>query len=208
MITTWRRVWLILLTPFVYAPLATAHTSVAGIAQHPEVLRMAYGYSTSHAADEAALGACREAARKAKLSAQDCGVAHRANSPGWTAVVCAPDARDCGMASGLDSKEGAFAAARDLCSGTYPGRCTTNFMAFYDSFEPPTPPKSQQKKPPAQPTLTASCLPPRGETVRYRYSCHNADCVRTYENGCQEKFQAPYCWNPLHEKFEFMPDGC
>ena len=49
---------------------------------------------------------------------------------------------------------------------------------------------------PEQKTVAAapagkSCQPPAGRTLRYSDRCYNGDCTRTFENGCQVRFQAP-----------------
>ncbi len=56
--------------------------------------------------------------------------------------------------------------------------------------------------------LGKQCSPPTSGTVRYRYSCNNGDCLKTYENGCTIRFQAKQCFNPFTNQWEWKPDGC
>lgn len=53
-----------------------------------------------------------------------------------------------------------------------------------------------------------NCEPPAGQPLRYRDSCINGDCVRTFNNGCQKHFQAPYCYDLLQGRWDWKPDGC
>lgn len=52
------------------------------------------------------------------------------------------------------------------------------------------------------------CSPPKGNSQQYKDNCQNADCVRTYSNGCQKKFTAPSCFDPLQNQWVFKPNGC
>lgn len=52
------------------------------------------------------------------------------------------------------------------------------------------------------------CQPPAGSVLRYSDSCRNGDCVRTFENGCQRKFQAPFCFDTIQQRWTWKPDGC
>lgn len=65
---------------------------------------------------------------------------------------------------------------------------------------------------PVQKTAAApagkSCQPPAGRTLRYSDRCFNGDCTRTFENGCQVRFQAPYCYDAFQQKWDWKPNGC
>ncbi len=66
---------------------------------------------------------------------------------------------------------------------------------------------------PEQKTVAAapagkSCQPPAGRTLRYSDRCYNGDCTRTFENGCQVRFQAPYCYDAFQQKWDWKPNGC
>ena len=58
------------------------------------------------------------------------------------------------------------------------------------------------------PKKLKACNPPTGKTLRYSDNCYNGDCVRTFENGCQKRFQAPYCYDALSGGWSWKPDGC
>ena len=53
-----------------------------------------------------------------------------------------------------------------------------------------------------------NCSPPTGKTLRYSDRCFNGDCIRTFDNGCQKRFQAPYCYDPFQQKWDWKPNGC
>lgn len=55
---------------------------------------------------------------------------------------------------------------------------------------------------------TKACRPPSGRVINSRTSCNNGDCVRTFENGCQIRFEAPYCYDSLTSQWQWKPDGC
>lgn len=56
--------------------------------------------------------------------------------------------------------------------------------------------------------MDVKCSPPPDRVVRYRDQCYNGDCVRTFENGCKKRFQAPYCYDALSGEWTWKPDGC
>ena len=62
--------------------------------------------------------------------------------------------------------------------------------------------------PAPRPKKLKACNPPTGKTLRYTDNCYNGDCVRTFENGCQKRFQAPYCYDALGGNWTWKPDGC
>jgi len=54
-------------------------------------------------------------------------------------------------------------------------------------------------------------LPPAGnagKALRYSDHCFNGDCTRTFEDGHQVRFQAPYCYDSLSQQWVWKPDGC
>lgn len=58
------------------------------------------------------------------------------------------------------------------------------------------------------PSNLKNCEPPVGQPLRYSDSCINGDCVRTFNNGCQKRFQAQYCYDQLQERWDWKPNGC
>lgn len=64
-----------------------------------------------------------------------------------------------------------------------------------------------QKVAPA-PAQSGSCTPPPGKVVHSQYVCNGGDCVRRFENGCTVRFQAPNCYDPVQQKWEWKPNGC
>lgn len=79
----------------------------------------------------------------------------------------------------------------------------------------PTKSKTGRVKAPPQKVVDAKpekplkeCQPPKGRVLRYSDNCQNGDCVRTFENGCSKRFQAPYCYDMLQQRWTWKPDGC
>ena len=81
----------------------------------------------------------------------------------------------------------------------------------------PLPTKSRTGLARAQPEKVAAakpskpmkeCQPPAGKLLRYSDNCQNGDCVRTFENGCSKRFQAPYCFDPMQNRWTWKPEGC
>lgn len=77
----------------------------------------------------------------------------------------------------------------------------------------PTKSKTWQKPQPVKTSNNASsklkvCAPPKGNNVSYSDDCTNGDCVRTFSNGCQKRFQAPYCYDALQSQWTWKPNGC
>ena len=66
----------------------------------------------------------------------------------------------------------------------------------------------QKPAPTANTSSNQSCEPPTGGTLRYSDRCMNGDCVRTFENGCKKRFQAPYCYDSLSGEWAWKPNGC
>lgn len=58
------------------------------------------------------------------------------------------------------------------------------------------------------PSNLKNCEPPTDQPRRYNDSCTNGDCVRTFDNGCQRRFQAPYCYDQLQGRWDWKPNGC
>lgn len=55
---------------------------------------------------------------------------------------------------------------------------------------------------------SGDCGPNAEHVLRYTDSCINGNCVRTFGNGCQRHFQAPYCYDLLRGRWDWKPDGC
>lgn len=47
-----------------------------------------------------------------------------------------------------------------------------------------------------------------GKVLRYSDHCFNGDCTRTFEDGHQVRFQAPYCYDAVSQQWAWKPDGC
>jgi hypothetical protein len=179
---------------------ASAHMSAAQIDWKPETLFLSYNQPSQKQADKAAAQGCRDLAKKARLKAQNCKVFHRSKGIGWEAVVCAVSRNDCAISSGYEDEDSAARAARETCVTAYGTACGDTATTVLDEVF----------NNPANVTLRpgANCSPPPGKVLHYEDFCQNGDCVRHFENGCERRFQAPYCFNPFKNKFEFMPDGC
>ena len=176
---------------------ASAHVSAAIIDKHIDTLYVSYNQSTPQVADTAALYGCRALAKKAKLKTADCKIVQRSKGVGWTAVVCAPAKKDCAIVTGYETQVSAISAGQTECANAYAGFCNEGAWNAYDEVEAPL-----------SANVDNNCAPPSGPELRYNDTCRNGGCVREFENGCQRRFQAPYCFNPIKNKFEFMPDGC
>jgi hypothetical protein len=147
-----------------------------------------YGDESAAAAKSGALQGCRKRAGKPET----CEVRAVDSNPTWIAI--AEDATTSGWATD-STKDAALAAARAACEQKTGGKpCGDTNVVFNPA--PMAAPSSiatvqarieQQRK-----TATAS-----GDTaavVRYSDTCHNAACVRTYENGKTVRYTA--CLNP------------
>lgn len=179
---------------------ASAHMSAAHIDWKPETLYLSYNQTSQKQADKAAVQGCRDLARKARLKAENCKVFHRSKGIGWAAVVCAVTKHDCAVSSGYEDEDGAVRAASETCTNAYGAACGDTATTVLDKvFNSPA--NVTQR-------AGANCGPPPGKVLHYEDFCQNGDCVRRFENGCERQFQAPYCFNPFKNKFEFMPDGC
>jgi hypothetical protein len=179
---------------------ASAHMSAAQIDWKPQTLFMSYNQPSKAAADRVALEGCRKLAKNIKQKLGACKIVHRSRGVGWAAVVCASKKNDCAIVSGYEDEPGAIEAARQTCAGAYSGDCTEGVTTVFDNVFN------------ADINRAAShdnnCSPPSGHVLHYEDFCQNGDCIRHFENGCERRFQAPYCFNPMKNKFEFMPDGC
>lgn len=179
-----------------------AFSSVAVVPKHStESVYAAWNYPSQKEADSVALEGCRAEARGSGIGklAMQCRIVLRQKDVGAGAIVCGENG--CAYVSGHPSKEAAIAAAFAECSKHFKTCQETNITAWWDEAGY----RVRQVK---APTTKEACGPPPGKVVRSTYQCNNGDCIRTFENGCQVRFQAPYCRDPFNGRWEWKPDGC
>jgi len=58
------------------------------------------------------------------------------------------------------------------------------------------------------PASSGNCTPPSGNVVHSQFACNGGDCVRRFDNGCTVRFQAPSCYDPVQQKWDWKPNGC
>ena len=155
--------------------------------------------------EKVALSAAREKctayAKKIKAT-QKCQGPFTHAGPGWWAVFFSENG-DAGTAVDVNSRQGAIDRAYKECVEVA-GKIgcpntTSNDNIWYDEG----PKKVANAAPAGQ-----KCSPPAGKVLRYSDSCSNGDCMRTFENGCKVRFQAPYCYDAFQQKWSWKPDGC
>ena len=196
------RVFLLLISFFL--PLVShSYTAIAQVEGIPHgTIYAAWDYPTQKTADLAAVQGCRAAAKQRGLvkKATTCNVMHRQKGFGGGAIVCGTVG--CALSTGLDTQQDAVDRAFHLCEQRKFGDCqSTGITSWWD--EAGYIQQSATKREPVP-----SCGPPPGRTVRSTYQCNNGDCVRTFESGCTQRFQAPYCHDPSSGKWDWKPDGC
>lgn len=148
---------------------------------------------TKAKARELALSQCRHATE----SHGPCKLQGAEDGPGYWVVFHANDG-SIGMARGPNRQEVIDTAyARCLDYAACPREAA---HVWYD--------EGQKKKVAAATTPSDNCQMPAGQLVRSRYSCNNGDCVRQFENGCTVRFQAPYCYDPVQQRWDWKPEGC
>lgn len=178
-----------------------AHTSIAMVHEHaPETYSVSSNYGSQREADQAALKGCSEAAVRNGIPKQagKCKVMDRQKGPGFGAIVCGEST--CSWVSGYDQKQEAVDSAHQTC--TKSDNCPdTDILAWEDFAGYPKPRQEIHQR-------TKACSPPAGQVVRSRTECTNGACLRTFENGCQVQFNAPYCFDPLQQRWDWKPDGC
>ena len=200
-----RRAWwhLLLLVATLMPPVSHAYTAIAQVDGTPHgTLYAAWGYQTQKEADLAAVKGCRAAAKQRGLTkkAATCAVMHRQKGFGGGAIVCG--AAGCNLSTGLDTQQDAVDRAFRQCEQQKMGNCqTTDIISWWDEAG-----YSQRNEAKREPK--PQCGPPLGRTVRSTYQCNNGDCVRTFENGCTQRFQAPYCHDPSSGRWDWKPEGC
>jgi Domain of unknown function (DUF4189) len=152
------------------------------------------GKPTVAKARELALRNCRDdQGGKSK-----CVIAGGANGPAYWAVVDADDG-SIGFSVRSD-RQAAIDAAYAECTKRY-GPCSNEAAnVWFDEGQHP-----QANTQASHPT---TCQPPTGRVLRSETYCTNGDCVRRFENGCTIHFQAPYCYDPIKQAFDWRPDGC
>lgn len=196
-----------------------AHTSVAWV-QDQAVLTTyaAWDFAKQREADEAALEGCRTRARTAGLGklASMCRVAHRQTGAGAGAIVCGR--KGCATRTGYDAPGEAMDVAYQSCVQEKYENCqTSEITTWWDEvgYENSLADGRARAKTQAKPTANAkglsrskACRPPAGPPIRSTTHCNNADCTRTFANGCAVKFQAPYCLDASTGKWDWKADGC
>lgn len=197
------RGFLLLLVASLTPLFSQAYTAIAQVDGTPRgTIYAAWGYATQKEADLAAVKGCRAYAKESGLTKKsaNCAVIHRQKGFGGGAMVCGVGG--CAMSTGVDTQQNAVDRAFRQCEQKKLGDCqTTDITSWWDEtgYGQPSTPKREAK---------SNCGPPPGRTVRSTYQCSNGDCVRTFENGCAQRFQAPYCHDPISGKWDWKPDGC
>jgi hypothetical protein len=165
-------------------------------------LHAGWNWPTQKEADKAAIDGCRAAARESGIAnlANKCRVDFRQKGVGAGAITCGKD--ECAYAAGYATRQAAVDAAYKSCAESFKDCRKTNITNWWDEAGYPKPPV----KVAAGRAMT--CSPPAGKVVRSKTQCTNGDCLRTFENGCQVRFQAKYCHDPVSGKWDWKPDGC
>lgn len=181
---------------------AHCHSSVAHVPGKPVgTIYAAWSYPTVREADEAAVKGCQSEARKNRIATQkrSCTVFHRQAVPGAGAIICG--AKGCSVSSGFSSKDEAMVSAYRQCERDGFKDCQrTGITTWVDEAEYRGATSNLQ--------VEKGCAPAAGKTLRSTYRCQNGDCLRTFENGCTVRFQAPFCFDTLKSTWEWKPDGC
>jgi hypothetical protein len=160
----------------------------------------AYNWATQKQADSEAIIGCKRTSKNNDLAKQSskCKVMARQKGSGYGAIVCGDSG--CSWATGHDSKQPAIDTAWNKCNNNKLGNCQeSDILAWEDTNWPQA--RTQAKS-------NASCSPPAGKVLRTSDRCYNGDCIRTFENGCQVRFQAPYCFDSFKGQWEWKPNGC
>lgn len=182
----------------VVAQNSNAYTAVAAPDRSSGTSAFAYGSPSQAKADASALAECKKKLTSAKGA--KCTIWHRAKAEGYGALSCDGV---CSVVTGaVDVGEAASRAIHNCMedANNSESGCLSDLHVWVDrNFSEP--PKVATAKPKA-------CSPPTGKTVRSTTQCDNGACVRTFENGCQVKFDAPYCLSPVTGKWDWQPDGC
>jgi len=184
-------------------PLAgQAFTAVASVSGHAgETLYAAWNHPTQKEADALALKGCRLAAKETGIAnlASKCVIVQRQKSAGGGAMVCGEDG--CAYTTAYATQQGAVDAAYKICAQSYKNCQQTGITSWWDEA-------GYRKQLLKAVKGGGSCSPPTGRNVRSQTQCNNGDCLRTFENGCQVRFQAAYCHDPFSGRWEWKPDGC
>lgn len=179
-----------------------AYSSIADIPQHAvESSFAAWNHSTQKEADRVAIEGCKALAMNAGIQghANKCRVTLRQKAPGGGAIVCGDDG--CSYVTGYETKQLAVDGAYDHCRQRYKNCRQNGILGWWDEA-------GYQKKPIQTPAAGKTCGPPPGRAVRSYTQCNNGDCIRTFENGCQIRFQAAYCRDPVSGQWGWQADGC
>lgn len=182
--------------------LSHAFSAVAFVPGHaPKTVYAGWNWATQKEADQTALDGCQGRAKENGLSklAEKCRVDHRQAGYGGAAMVCGKD--ECAFASGYNTVQEAVDAAYKDCAARFQGCQKTDITSWWDEAGYP---KNSVK----DVGQAGACSPPAGQVVRSKTSCTNGDCIRIFENGCQVRFQAPYCRDPVSGQWGWKPDGC
>ena len=187
---------------FMASPLVShARSAIADIPNHAtESIYAAWNFPNQKDADTAALEGCRSTARASGIAdlAQKCRVALRQKGEGAGALLCAENG--CSFVASYPSEQEAVDAAYDNCVSAYKNCPSDNIRVWKD--------ETGYSKKVASSSPTKACAPPSGRVVHSQTQCNNGDCIRTFENGCQVRFNAPYCFDPVSGTWSWKPDGC
>jgi hypothetical protein len=196
-------IFVFLLTTFANLPLLShAFSSVAIVpGQAIKTIYAGWNWPTQKEADKVAVDGCRTSAKKNGIPqfADRCRVDFRQKGAGAGAIVCGSD--ECAYVAGFSTRQAAVDAAYKHCAAYFNGCQENDIMNWWDEA-------GYAKTSVRSVGQGNACSPPTGEAVRSKTQCMNGDCIRTFENGCQVRFRAPYCHDPVSGKWEWKPDGC
>lgn len=172
-----------------------AYTSIASIPGHVnDAFSRTSNYSNQKEADADALKGCRSEATKNRIGqlAAKCKVLTRAEGPGYGAVTCGENG--CSWSTGYGDSQKAVDAAYGNCSKNYQNCNGTNIKYWEDraGFK----------------TVVTSSRTTEVNRYSCTNSCMNGNCLRTFPDGSQERWQAPRVYNPSKGDWEWDTRGC
>jgi hypothetical protein len=162
-----------------------------------------YGDESEAQAKSGALKGCRKRTDKSET----CEIKGAGSESTWIAV--ANDATYVGWAWG-SRKDAVLAAARSECERQSGGKPCANTDVVFNPGAVAAPASVAKVQARIERQRTAATGPANADTVvRYSDTCHNASCVRKYENGKAVRYTA--CLNPATElpmNDPMRPGGC
>jgi hypothetical protein len=196
-------VFILLLAVLLLPKFCMAFSAIAVVEGHAQdTIYAAWNSPTQKEADTVALEGCRVRARDTGISqlAKKCHISLRQKAAGGGAYVCGD--KGCSSVVGYETEQDAVDDAYRRCQKSF-GNCPDKgITGWWDDTGYPK--QAANRVVPAKKT----CSPPAGSAVRSTTHCDNGSCVRTFENGCAVRFEAPYCHDPFTGQWEWKPDGC